>query len=164
MPKAQKTTATGKPLIWENVATGIYRYVPTGKYYERIRVGKKPTWKKIEAFSLEDAKKIRAARITRGTLQGEGIAPPEPPEFSTVGEVLDFYLGQGCPDRDRQARDGKALAQDKSRMNILSFFWKRKGVEEIRLALLDEYSDWRKRQTFNGKKTKGRAIDLELNT
>src|SRR4051812_19179483 len=73
----QKTTAKGKPLVWENVATGIYRYLPNGKYYERVRVGKKGTWVKIEAACLSDAKKIRAARITRNALQVEGIAPAE---------------------------------------------------------------------------------------
>lgn len=151
------------------VAEGIYRHSRTGHLFERLRVDDKDTCIKLPATTLAEARRIRAERLVKYAQAKEGIGGAVNPYSArhtalTVGECIDEYRNAGCPDQRRAQREGKALACELSRLKILEQWWASVCPTEIRHKLCDDYADWRKRQKFAGKRTKGRAIDLELNT
>jgi integrase len=130
----------------------------------------KDAYVKIPALTLAEAKRVLADRTVKYHQAKEGIAGAINPytqrstKATTVGECIADYRKAGCPDATREPRKDKALAQEISRLAILEQFWTKIEVADVRLKTCDDYADWRKKQKRNGKTTKGRAIDLELNT
>jgi integrase len=155
---------------YQHVTERIYRYIPTGQLCERVRVDGKDTCVNLPATTLAEARRVLADRLVKYHQAKEGIGGAVNPYHRrkamavTVGECIADYRTSGCPDASRSRREGKAYGQDISRLAILEKFWAKVEVADVRLKTCDDYADWRKEQKRNGKTTKGRAIDLELNT
>jgi integrase len=140
-------------LLWENCADGIYKYTPSGTYYERPKIDGKLTHKSLKTKSLKLAKEELVRRNGN----------PRSRISTTVKEVLDCYEAKGCPDRYNQDRPELMGKAEKANCTNLHKFWDKILVSEVTAAKCDKYEKWRKKNLARAG-TGSRTVDLDLNT
>jgi len=142
---------------FERVESGIFRYIPSGVYYERPKINGRRTWRSLETANLKYARE-ELHRRRSGMVEREAQQAKKPKV--TVGEIVRHYVKDGYPDRQKQPRQGRTLQCEKRNSTVLLKYWDAFTVDSISLQQLDHYHEWRKR---NIRWDKGdRAVDMEL--
>ena len=144
---------------FERVESGIFRYIPSGVYYERPKINGRRTWRSLETANLKYARE-ELHRRRSGMVEREAQQAKKPKV--TVGEIVRRYVQDGYPDRQKQPRQGRTLQCEKRNSTVLLKYWDAFTVDSISLQQLDRYHEWRKRNIGRGKGD--RAVDMELNT
>src|ERR1035437_6444050 len=88
---------------FERVESGIFRYIPSGVYYERPKINGRRTWRSLETANLKYARE-ELHRRRSGMVEREAQQAKKPKV--TVGEIVRRYVQDGYPDRQKQPRQG----------------------------------------------------------
>lgn len=158
------------PSGYKTVAPGILK--KGDAYFERVLVDGRDTTKKIPVLTLKEAKDYRVRRLAQHAQAREGILLVESPyakakrriASADFNELCQFFLDAGCPDKDRQFKKDKQLAEEIRRVGILRGWpgWKEQVVEQINNATLLRYEAWRRKNSTQMRN--GRSIDMEVTT
>jgi hypothetical protein len=107
-------------------------------------IDSKPTWRRLSAANLKLARaELEALRTDHARGEGNMAGPLR---RVTVATLCGLYRAAGCPDAHRQARTGKALAQELSRLSMIEPWWGSKRPSEITQKTCDDYADYRMSQ------------------
>jgi len=153
-------------------AESIYQYVKAdgspGSFLQRVRVNGKPTWKKLAASTLKEAK----ARVAANKAQYEqwrafvpGVRNPYvvASDGSLLGQIVKHYAKSGYPASNQsQTRSPKTVSMIANSLTTLLKWpgWDKQPLENINPRVLTEYANWRREH--NQRLLNGRTIDVEL--
>jgi integrase len=145
---------------WENVERGLYRDKRTGQYYERIRSGGN-TWLALDTTKLVEAReRLDARRAVRSARKlGIKVRDPDKPVV-TVSATLDRFEHDGCPNKSGHPRQD--LTQPKSALPFLKKFFGELPVDNLTQKTLDDYHDWRVKQTARSAGHRTTDLDLQI--
>jgi len=143
---------------------GLYRYQKTGTLYERPVIGGHRTFRSLRTNHERSARqKMAANQVAQAKAEaGAGPSPYAPKVYVTVGEVIDRYQLDGCPDRHRQPRPILMRKAEQRHCSRLLPFFRSMNIDEVTLAQLDKYCDRRTAEMTRGAGL--RTVDMELGT
>ena len=111
--KLKKSSAAGAQ--FERVESGIFRYIPSGVYYERPKINGRRTWRSLETANLKYARE-ELHRRRSGMVEREAQQAKKPKV--TVGEIVRRYVQDGYPDRQKQPRQPLLVIRFGSRFEV----------------------------------------------
>lgn len=128
---------------------------PKGRYYERVTIGKRRSWRRIHSRTAKDAKEELATRRADFHRSKLGLAQNPYTKAPTVLSVLEAYERAGYPDRKGRQRAPRTRRDEVERMKFLRAWWTSQRIEDVTHAEARSYGIHR-----GG----GRAADLDLYT
>lgn len=143
-----------------------------GKNNQRVRVGPNlyrrgsvyvyrsgSRWISLETSNLAKAREMIREIKARKILEKQGYSPdPAPSGFRQILDILEFYRAAGCPRRDESPREGRQLAMETARLEVIGGIIGGKSLKGFCPEDCREYAAKR----LGGAAKGHRAVDLEL--
>lgn len=132
--------------------SGVYQHYDAGgqplpEFSVRLTINRRRTFRKLDATTRKAA-----------VIEARNLKPTSTPKSFDV--LADLWLAAGCPGKSGTP---KKLDQPKKSAGMLRKYFGTHRVDEIKLALMDGYADWRRKFIRRGKGG-GATVQLDLVT
>lgn len=148
--KRARKRKDGSTYLEENY-TGRYRWQGKDKF---VPLG--PNKEEAERELALLVRELKAGRVS-GVIEQLRMR-----QDITIGQLIAKYEEAGCPDRHKEAREGKRLKAQTYILTMVEKWWAPKHPEKVTIADCDSYNAWRRDNKTRG--TGDRSTEIELCT